>query len=132
VTSEIHESNNNYKYISPLLECNAPNLESHKNIDLKNLIISIIKDESSNNDITDAAVYIRDLNNGPWIGINLTEKFSPASLLKVPILITYLKLAENNPKLLQEKIRIENIDSNSLSQNISPEKKLLMVKNIRH
>lgn len=125
-TSEIHEANNNYKYISPLLECNTTsNIESQENIDLKNLINSIITYETDNNNITDAAVYIRDLNNGPWIGINLTEKFSPASLLKVPILITYLKLAENNPKLLQEKIRTENIDPDTLDQNISPEKKII-------
>ncbi len=28
------------------------------------------------------SVYFRDLNNGPWFGINEKEEFSPASLLK--------------------------------------------------
>lgn len=50
------------------------------------------------------AVYIRDLNNGPWVGINEKELFSPASLLKIPVMMTYLRMADRNPAVLQRKI----------------------------
>lgn len=46
------------------------------------------------------SVYYRDLNNGPWFGINEKQKFLPYSLLKVPIMIATLKLAETQPGLL--------------------------------
>jgi beta-lactamase class A len=51
-----------------------------------------------------AAVYYRDLNNGPWFGENEGEPFFPASLLKVPLLLTYLREAESNPAILQRKL----------------------------
>lgn len=44
------------------------------------------------------------MNNGPWVGINEDEKFSPASLIKVPLMITYFKAAESNPSLLKQTI----------------------------
>jgi len=123
---EIHQiGNNKYKYISPLLECTSPSLGDQESINLKNQITAIITDETNKNNISDAAVYIRDLNNGPWIGINAIEKFSPASLLKVPILITYLKLAEDDSNLLQKKIQIDVIDPKALDQNIVPEKEII-------
>jgi beta-lactamase class A len=46
------------------------------------------------------SVYFRDLNNGPTFGINEDEKFTPASLLKVPIMMAIFKKAEIDPFLL--------------------------------
>lgn len=50
------------------------------------------------------AVYFRGLNNGPWFGIRYDENFFPASLLKVPLMISYLKWAESNPEILEKKV----------------------------
>jgi beta-lactamase class A len=63
-------------------------------------------------------VYYRDLNNGPWIGVNENSKFIPASLLKVPVMLVYFKKAEINPALLRKKLKykpsesVANIDKN--------------------
>src|SRR6185436_6660347 len=43
-------------------------------------------------------------NFGPWMGINEKENFSPASLLKVPIMIAALKKAETDPGFLKKKV----------------------------
>jgi beta-lactamase class A len=48
------------------------------------------------------SIYYRDFKNGPWILINGEETFTPASLLKVPIMIALYKLAETNPAILTE------------------------------
>jgi len=74
----------------------------------------------TNPDISFTSIYYRDLNNGPWIGINERELFSPASLIKVPLLITYYKLAENNPDILDNKI-VNTELFNPKDQNIVPE-----------
>lgn len=55
-------------------------------------------------DAAEIAVYFRSLNDGVWIGINERVLFAPASLMKVPIMMAYLKKAQKNPSLLKEEI----------------------------
>jgi len=106
-----------YQYISPLLECS--DVRYIKRSEIEEAMKKLIDDKINSNDIVYASVYFRDLNNGPWIGINELEKFTPASLLKVPLLIAYLKIAENNQSILTKKIAIHN-DQGTLTQNITP------------
>ena len=108
-----------YKFISPLLECQpfdnpilASTIQLEK--DLKSYI-SKVKQEGKASLV---AVYYRDLNNGPWIGINQDEPFSPASLLKVPIMIAALKKVENDPSFLKKKFQYMKHTSNGTSPNI--------------
>jgi beta-lactamase class A len=65
------------------------------------------------------SVYFRNLNNGPWFGINEKEDFSPASLMKLPILIMYLKWSEEDPSILKKTVKLEK-NPNSLPQMIQP------------
>lgn len=50
------------------------------------------------------SVYFRDLDNGPWFGIDESEEFFPASLLKIPIMMTLLRYAEEHPGFLDQTI----------------------------
>lgn len=120
--NQIIRKNFNYTYINPILECNT-DIEQNNNLSsLKETIGDIINREVAKKDISYSAVYFRDLNNGPWFGINANEYFSPASLIKVPLLITYLKKAEDDPSILQKEIT-NTVDSSSGTniQNIKPE-----------
>ena len=65
-------------------------------------------------------MYLRDLQNGPIMSINDQLDFIPASLLKLPLMITYYKKAEADPALLTRKVIVEG-DVASLPQNIKPE-----------
>lgn len=56
------------------------------------------------------AVYFRDLNNGPWFGINEREEFIPASLLKLPTLMGMLRWAEAEPSILEKKISFTSVE----------------------
>lgn len=74
------------------------------------------------------SVYVRDLNNGPWIGVNQGENFIGGSLLKVPMLISYYKLADNDPSILNKVIEyktqaVDNTQYYSPSQQIEVGKK---------
>jgi len=120
--TERHESG--YSYISPLLECYSEKSDSPENYKLKEQIEDTINSHIKNGEITSASIYFRDLANGPWFGINENEKFTPASLLKVPIMITYYKIAENNPDILDEKVIADWQDSDDTPQNIAPENKV--------
>lgn len=112
---EVHQKG--YNYISPLLECGSSH-DLGRN-DLKNKLEDVIEKNVKNRNINYASIYFRDLNNGPWIGINEKENFTPASLLKVPLMIAYLKIAETNPSILENEIMVTD-SGHTLSQNIIP------------
>jgi beta-lactamase class A len=61
----------------------------------------VIENIEKNGDASAVSVYFRDLNNGNWFGIREHDKFSPRSLLKVPIMIAYFKWAESSPRVLR-------------------------------
>ena len=108
-----------YKFINPLLECDVQNTYLNSvyipfEKKLKQSITDLNDSKYKNKEI---AVYFRDLNNGPWFGINFSNNFTPASLMKVPLMIAYYKQAESNPAILQEKIILRPSDQN-LPQNI--------------
>lgn len=50
------------------------------------------------------SIYFRDLGSDSAFGIGEDYQFSPASLMKVPVMIAHLKRAEKNPDYLQDKI----------------------------
>lgn len=118
---EIIRKNFNYKYINPILECNPDISLNNKLTPLRNEIKEIINQEINKQNVSFVSVYYRDLNNGPWFGINEKEYFSPASLIKVPILIAYLKKTETDPSILQKKLTIiDDPTGGNNIQNIKP------------
>jgi beta-lactamase class A len=52
------------------------------------------------------SVYFFDLENGALRGENFEEKFTPASLLKVPVMIAALKAAETDPDFLKRRVTL--------------------------
>jgi len=119
LTREIRK-NFNYQFINPLLECDNSTISQDPNLtSLKKSIEFIINQEINNNKITFASIYYRDLNNGPWFGINDSEYFSPASLIKVPVMMAYFKAAESDASVLEKKI-INNKNFDYSQQNITP------------
>ncbi|MFA5134368.1 MAG: serine hydrolase [Patescibacteria group bacterium] len=107
-----------YQFINPLLECEINSgLESTDLKSFKYAIEEVIDDLKTGSSIRHISMYYRDLNNGPWYGINERENFKPASLLKVPVMMAYFKMAESDPAILQEMLTV-NADPPA-SQNAS-------------
>lgn len=88
------------------MECEIQNkVERQKYIPFEDIAIERINNEVINkNPNVKVGVYVRNLNNGPWFGINENEYYSPASILKVPIFITYLKWLEKDPSVWNKKM----------------------------
>jgi beta-lactamase class A len=85
-----------------------------------------IEQEKSNNKITEAAVYFRDLKNGPAWGVNEGTDFAPASLLKVPIALVYFREAETNPNILKQRLSFPPHPAwERISQTYKPEQNIL-------
>jgi beta-lactamase class A len=104
-----------YNFINPLLECDIFEADMTDNHLLKKTRADI-ENSIKESGFTDSAVYFRDLNNGPWLGINEKENFTPASLMKVPLMIAVLKNQEVEPGFLKKKVAYHS--PVTLSQNI--------------
>lgn len=111
-----------YRYINPLVECDNYVQSNLKNIsNLEDKLNGYIQQVMGEKKAVHVSVYFRDLNSGPWMGINEKEIYSPASLLKVPILIAALKKAETEPAFLTKKVKFEKY-VDEISQNITDDK----------
>ena len=70
-------------------------------------------------------MYFRNLTNGNWFGIEEKELFSPASLMKLPLLMAYFKQDEQQPGYLQTPIKFTpNGSADEYRQNIAPAERL--------
>lgn len=113
VNPGLRENDPNYKLIKPLLLCSEKtNFFENKVIagDINKYINGRIKDGSA----LDISYYFKDFNNGDWVGVNEDDKYSPASLMKVAVMMAYYKLAETNPSILTNQVLYkanDNLDS---------------------
>jgi beta-lactamase class A len=88
--------------INPLLECATERgLGSAREVERS--VIAYLERQRPG-PATRVAIYFRDLNNGPWFGVNEKEHFVPSSLNKVQILVEYLKAAQADPALLRRSV----------------------------
>src|SRR5581483_7581107 len=94
----------------PLLDCVNPETSAIGSLNVSKFQLTDFVDNIVNSGRVDSlSVYVRDLNNGPWVGVNESEQFIGGSLLKVPILIAYLKLSESDPSVLSKAIAYKNV-----------------------
>ncbi len=97
------------KYIDPNLNCSEnPIVKKSSYIQLKHDLEEYIQIGKDKKAVTDVSIYFRDLSNGPTLGINEHSTFSPASLLKLPLLLAYENMKnENSPDIFSKKITAE-------------------------
>jgi beta-lactamase class A len=131
---EVHSTNSceveskrlvRYKFIKPLLYSNKT-CESTNYNKLKSSIIEIIEQNKRMGNIDKSSVYLKILNSRDFITINEEDQFHPASLIKLPLLMTYLQMEERNPGTLNKKIVFHPLqglpNQTYKSKKIEPEK----------
>ena len=73
-----------------------------------NLTLNAIIDEGKQNGkLHSASFYLRDLDNENWIEGNETEGYYPGSLMKLAVLICYLKKSEAHPEILEKTLTLK-------------------------
>ena len=87
---------------SPFLECSGELNGDAKLVRARRSVVSLVREAQQADPSLRVSVYARDLNNGPWIGVDERELFVPASLNKVPVLIYVLARAESDPSSLDQ------------------------------
>ncbi|MGV3696864.1 serine hydrolase [Flavobacterium sp.] len=81
--------------------------ESDELSGLKQRVSQIIERYRTSGDVNVASFYLRKCDNSDWTGLNDGERYRPASLLKIPVLMTILKMNEDNPGFLNKKLKFE-------------------------
>jgi beta-lactamase class A len=94
---------NGYSFIKPLISAKPVN-ESAKYAGIKETAERVIQNSKDDGTLESASVYVRDFEKSDWFCINQEEKYMPGSLLKVPELITFLKMEEQNPGTLDRQL----------------------------
>jgi beta-lactamase class A len=75
---------------------------------------------------TRISVWVRDLESKQWAASNENDRYAPASLLKMPLMIAYFKLAEIQPTLLTTQlVYTPSPLLNDSSQDFAPAKTLV-------
>ena len=95
-----------FSFTSPLLDVELPeglnvNFEP---LPFRRKVQALVDRQIKMGQVQEIAVYFRDLHDGPWFGINEDKEFDPASMMKVPVMIAWLKRAETNPLILNEQL----------------------------
>lgn len=122
----LHTHMAGYRFTSPLLDCEiaADRTEGSELQPFKFKIQEIIARRTDAGDADHVAMYFRHLDSGASFNIDAQEKFIPASLLKVPVMIAWLKRAERDPAVLGRTFRFDSATDWSASQTIKPRETL--------
>lgn len=104
--SEIREQG--YTFINPLLECSQAEGAINRNmLSFRSDVFELTERQKKEGLASEIGVYFRDLNNGPWFGVDEKREFVPASLLKIPLMLNFYKIAETRPQVLHEKLTLK-------------------------
>ena len=100
---QVREDSSRYQFINPLIYVDNSSIVFEELTPLKYELEDFISTQVAENKIDQASVYFRNLNSGHWTGVDEDEKYVPASIFKVPTVMMYLKLAEDNPGIVEQK-----------------------------
>lgn len=111
-----------FRYTSPLLDVELPEglKVNREPIPFKYKIKDLVQRQIQSGKAQKISVYYRDLQDGPWFGINLKQEFDPASMMKVPVMIAWLKRAEKDPHVLKQTFVYDGSRDLVAQQSIKP------------
>lgn len=110
-----------FKFIRASLESkNAGRNRSNRELKpFRYKVNALIEDRLKRGDAAAISFYFRDLVNGNRFGIGDADKFSPKTLLKLPLMIAYFKWSESNPLVLRKTLTYTGSE-NRTEQKIKP------------
>lgn len=95
---------NSQGLVNPLLDCTEAESGNRDLVPFEAKITALVDKRVALGSAQNISVYFRDLNNGPWISIDGNRKFSPASLLKIPVAMSYFLWEQEKRGVLDEEL----------------------------
>lgn len=107
-------------HLNPVVVCgDSPIIDKRNYVEFKSELTRFIQEKEKRGEVSKVSVYFRDLQYGPTFGVDEYQQFSPASLLKLPLMITLIGLSEDRPDILDMEIYFEGQEED-LVQSIPP------------
>lgn len=108
---------------SPLLDVEFPEGMgvNYEPLPFRRRVNAYVEQQIKSGQATEVSVYYRDLLGGPWFGINENQKFNPASMMKVAVMVVWLKRAQNNPQILKSKMTYNYPEDMRTMQTFKPQ-----------
>lgn len=114
-----------YRFIDPLISSSVDSVEvPHHFESLDRRLRSEISRLIEDGHIRSASVYVRDFNSGTGLEVYSGERYNPASLLKVPIMMAFFKIAEGRPSILRERVTVGKLGATANQHAYAPQQKL--------
>jgi beta-lactamase class A len=107
---QLRENSTEYTFINPLLLTDNSGPDAPEYEPLKKSLNEYVEDVKDKGLAQDVSVYFRDVNTGKATGHDEDKLYSPSSMLKVPVLLAYLKLAAKNQDIFVQKLAYEPKD----------------------
>lgn len=102
-----------YPLTNPYLDCALyDNTSAHMDT-LEHVIADAAQEYKAQGSTTAISVWVRDLRAFQVAAENPHETYSPASMMKVPIMIAYFRFAEVEPSILDQALKYEGPNGNS-------------------
>lgn len=97
--------NKAFRFTQPVEGNDGPTLiQDEAALGLRTQVQAAIEQATQANLLREASVYYVDLDRGRWFELNGAAAYQPASLLKVPVMMDYLRRSQNTPGLLDSLI----------------------------
>lgn len=113
-----------FRHVNPLLECDIAGdvLQNQELGPFKKKVEAYLNTRMDKRWASNVSVYFRELNDGLWFSVGDTEKFIPASLRKLPLMIAILKMSERQKgsTLLDQVVKFDLSQDYNAAQNIKP------------
>lgn len=117
-----NECRKQFPLTNPILDCREYDEAVVRMETLETTISEAAEIFKAEGKATSVAVWVRDLKNLQVAAVNPHETYSPASMMKVPIMVAYFRFAEVDPSILDRPLKYEgpNGDTDAL-QTFRPE-----------
>jgi beta-lactamase class A len=114
-----------FTYVNPRFACGSKVVVSKAGYAvLRANIRAYIEEQEKAGKAIEVGMWFRDLESGPTFGVNDRMDFIPASLLKLPLVLTLLQLAEDDPSFLEQVVVYTGLETPTPNQVFSPHEKL--------
>ena len=110
-----------YQFINPLLSCGVSEDAPYSGFsNLQQALESQSDKFIAQGQAKRVSVYFRDMDQGFWTGVRSNDLFAPASLMKVPLLMAYLKKSQTSPTLLQSSFTLSVPEDQNAKEYFKP------------
>jgi beta-lactamase class A len=128
IGTQIRADSKEYKFINPLLlvsNMSVGNAPEYKTV--TGVISNYISKTISQKNADDVSVYFRDMDSGLYSGVNEDHLYSPASMMKVAVLIDTVRMAEADSGFLDKRIRVDSKSFNfNANQSYPPQHPIVL------